>query len=294
MKLRTITRPIIGRHIAVALTLAAGSLSAASYLDTNGFTALWATTTNLNGSGVVVAQAEAITGGYPPSMYQWEVNPVTVGQPALPFSYIFLSSTNVFPNSLGAESGHADAVASYFYGLPSGEATNVAVVNQSFIDSGISIDIQQARDLEYDNYAAQFGTLFVSAVGNGGQVYCPATCYNGLGVAAFGTANSSVGPTLDNGRCKPDITAPADATSYSTPQVSGAATVLLQAALRGDGGSATKSAADLRTLKALLLNGAVKPAGWTNSSASPLDARYGAGLVNIFNSYTELAGGKHG
>jgi hypothetical protein len=124
-------------------------------------------------------------------------------------------------------------------------------------------------------------------------VDAPGTSYNCVGVGAY-QGGSSIGPTIDNGRCKPDIVAPASETSYSTPQIAGAATLLLQAALRGDGGSATNSAADIRTLKALLLNGAVKPAGWTNSSSSPLDARYGAGLVNIFNSYTQLAGGQHG
>ena len=51
--------------------------------------------------------------------------------------------------------------------------------------------------------------------------------------------------------------------------------------------------ADLRTLKALLLNGAVKPANWTNSSATPLDLRHGAGVVNVFNSWRQLTGGRH-
>ena len=67
-----------------------------------------------------------------------------------------------------------------------------------------------------------------------------------------------------------------------------------QAALRGDGGGDTNSAADARTLKALLLTGAVKPVDWTNASSSPLDARYGAGVVNILNSYEQLIAGKHG
>ena len=68
----------------------------------------------------------------------------------------------------------------------------------------------------------------------------------------------------------------------------------MQAGLRGDGGSDTNSAADMRTVKALLLNGAVKPADWTNNPPSPLDPRYGAGVLNVFNSYEQLAGGKHG
>ena len=50
----------------------------------------------------------------------------------------------------------------------------------------------------------------------------------------------------------------------------------------------------MRTIKALLLNGAVKPADWTNSNTSPLDARYGAGVLNLFNAYEQLVGGKQG
>jgi hypothetical protein len=69
--------------------------------------------------------------------------------------------------------------------------------------------------------------------------------------------------------------------------------VLMQAALRGDGGGDTNAAADRRTLKALLLNGAVKPADWTNSNSSPLDVRYGAGVLNVFDAYQQLAGGKN-
>jgi hypothetical protein len=67
--------------------------------------------------------------------------------------------------------------------------------------------------------------------------------------------------------------------------------VLVQAAWRGDGGN-TNAAADLRTIKALLLNGAVKPVDWTNANSSPLDARYGAGVLNAMNSYAQLAGGQ--
>ena len=74
-----------------------------------------------------------------------------------------------------------------------------------------------------------------------------------------------IGPTSD-GRSKPDIVSPGSgATSFSTPFVSGSAAVLMQAALRGDGGADTNSANDNRTIKALLLNGAVKPADWTNT-----------------------------
>jgi len=187
--------------------------------------------------------------------------------------------------------------ANYFFGsiINTANPANIKdpVVNQSFIFSETTTNQQQTIDSQYDNYAARYDTLFVSGVGNGGAVNPPATCYNGIGVGAYG-GGSSTGPTLDNGRAKPDITAPAGETSFSTPQVAGAAAVLMQAGLRGDGGNGTNAAADIRTVKALLLNGAIKPADWTNNAPSPLDTRYGTGVLNVFNSYEQLAGGRHG
>jgi hypothetical protein len=289
--------------------------------DPIGLTVFRAMTTNLDAAGIRVAQAEAETATNPPA---FEVNPAVTGRAADLFTYYSVSGASAaYPNAVGAESGHADDVAKLFYGLTSGVATNVLhvdnydadyfynnvinaflppdindpIVNQSFIfgsvPSQVSLSEQQQIDSAYDNYAAKFGTLFVSGAGNSGRVCPAATAYNGIGVAAYGGA-SSVGPTVDNGRCKPDLTAPAGATSYSTPQVAGAAALLLQAAWRGDGGTDTNAAADIRTLKALLLNGAVKPSIWTNAPSSPLDSRFGAGVLNVFNAYEQLAGGKHG
>ena len=296
----------------------------AQFFDQIGLTTLRAVTTNLNGSGVKVGQAEA---GYP----GFEVNPAFVGQPTNLFTWVAGSSPYLFPpsqtstftNSLGTESNHAGNVGNDFYGLatnaagiPYGVATNVAhvnnydadtfvnyyvnnnhtiserIVNQSFTWGSVDTNVDQI----FDNYAAQHNVLFVSGAGkNANPVWSPATCYNGIGVGVFNNGGSPYGPTPD-GRSKPDLTAPGvqdTVTSYSTPLVSGAAAVLLQAALRGDGGSDTNSAGDIRTLKALLLNGAVKPADWTNSASAPLHARYGAGVLNIFNSYKQLAGGKN-
>ncbi len=301
----------------------------ASNLDSIGVTLLQTVTTNINGTGIRVAQME---GGYGTAT-NWEVKPGAsgVGQPAHLFTYFSSSgSATGFPNAVGAESGHADAVGGFFYGVPGGVATNVthvdnynagffvqvfiqvigsttnyiatlpstnindSVVNQSFIFlnsdfTHVSTNEQKAIDTAYDNYAAQYNTLFVSGIGNGGVVNPPATGYNGIGVGAYG-GSSSAGPTLDNGRCKPDITAPAGETSFSTPQVAGAAALLLQAGIRGDGGNDISAITNNRTIKALLLNGAVKPANWTNGTATPLDARYGAGVLNVFNSYKQLAG----
>ncbi len=301
------------RLVLGALVLSAMLVAKATDLDTIGATLLRATDATLLGDGIKVAHPEAsylVEGA-------WEVNPSIVGQPVSLFTYLSSDgSSSTYPNGLGVQSDHADSVAGNFYGGGSGVSPQVAhvdnyegnyfyesniltglpiqakIVNQSFIFG--TNPPQQILDTQYDNYAAQHNVLFVSGAGNSGPPSAPATAYNGIGVGAYG-GDSSVGPTTDNGRSKPDITVPAGVTSFSTPYVAGAATVLLQAALRGDGGgpSTTNAAADIRTLKALLLNGAIKPTNWTHTSTAPLDVRYGAGILNLFNSYKQLAAGKY-
>ena len=315
----------MNRLICYAVVLAsvlAGICSVhAQSLDQIGVTLLQSQTTNLDGSGIRVAQPEANTDGDTNHPSAFEVNPAAINFSTNRFTYNSDAGTsNGFPNLVGNESGHADTVAYFFYGIAGGVATNVmhvdnfdadyfinyyvvsnlavlgdTVVNQSYTFGALTASDQQGADSAYDDYTGIYGTLFVSAVNNGGSVCAPGTAYNSIGVACAGAADShsSTGPTIDNGRCKPDLTVPAFSTSDATPCVAGAAAVLMQAALRGDGGSDTNSAFDMRTIKALLLNGAVKPADWTNANSSPLDARYGAGVLNVFNSYKQLAGGKN-
>ena len=165
-------------------------------------------------------------------------------------------------------------------------------------------------------------------------VYSGTVTGNVYSASSSGSASTSwVGPTSD-GRSKPDLVAPIPAftnlgnyTSYSAPVVSGVAVLMEQAArgtnlpgpvgfnasdpaISSQGATAyTTAATDIRTVKALLLNGAAKPVGWTNSysgnngsytynaattnATTPLDPRYGSGVVNAFNSYENLAGGEH-
>ena len=263
------------------------------------------------------------------------------------------------------ESGHADSVGGYFYGsngvapgvahvdnydagyfensvvgalsttsvAPPATLNNDKVVNQSFINqfpsTTTAAQAQQEQTLidgEYDNYTNTYGTMFVSAVGNGSveagttsQINPPATAYNSIAVGAYPytTTSTGIGPTSD-GRSAPDIVAPGSETSYTTPLVSGAAAIMVQAGTLADGYSSgdgftnraaySAAATDERTVKALLLNGAVKPAGWTNSysvnsgtytynpvssaSTTPLDRRYGSGVLNVHNTYNNLIGGR--
>ena len=41
-----------------------------------------------------------------------------------------------------------------------------------------------------------------------------------------------------------------------------------------------------------MLNGAAKPAGWSHTNTQPLDPVYGAGMVNVYQSWLELTAGR--
>jgi hypothetical protein len=121
------------------------------------------------------------------------------------------------------------------------------------------------------------------------------------------------GPTPD-GRAKPDLIAPAavlgpdeysqneyrladeyaGGSSFAAPQVAGVAALLIQTARR----EAFINGDDPRLIKALLLNGADKLAGWhpgrpsaEDDHRSPLDYLQGAGLINAANSHRQLLAG---
>ena len=285
------------------------------------------TNANLTGRDINVALTESIYGG---GGYDFEVEPEKVGQPLNLFkwaSFYAIVTGDPPPNAAGDPSRHANEVGNIFFGNPGGVSSGVnlvvnyetvyfgslvgpehqllnqeKVVNQSF---GFDQGQDDGRDREWDRYVTHFSTIFVSALGNTDYPpvgpESPATAYNGLGVAAYGEGNfSEHGPTGD-GRSKPDITAPERYTSYSAPQVSGAAAILLQAAALSP--SPTPGARDPRTIKALLLNGAVKPLyerdhnyRWRQTRdgvTRPLDIYHGAGILNVFNSYRQLQAGRH-
>jgi hypothetical protein len=295
---------------AVSIFLLEGKTFSQSLPDV-GVEALREFDSSLQGNGIIVAQPEASAGDG-----VWQVNPSVVQQPASRFSWTANGQTAIsFPNALGSESGHADTVGAIFYGLSGGIAPGVGQIdcyeaksynnlignlspirarisNHSFVLIPSTPENARQAELFYDHFAARYNTTLICAVGNGGPPFVPSTAFNTIAVGARDSdGTSSVGPTTD-GRCKPDITAPGSLTSFSTPLVSGVATLLMQAALRGDGGLNSTLATNSLVIKALLLNGAAKPGGWTNGVATPLDARHGAGVVNALNSYRQLRGRK--
>lgn len=110
-----------------------------------------------------------------------------------------------------------------------------------------------------------------------------------------GTTLSFYGP----GRTKPDIVSPMFNVSAATASVSSAAASLYEIV---DGTDAALS----ETMKAILLAGATKtefldfvdPATglsnpWARTSSQPLDDLFGAGELNVFNSYLSVLGGQY-
>lgn len=176
-----------------------------------------------------------------------------------------------------------------------------AVQNHSWISSfspAAAAELNNGlRRLDYAIH--RDGFLCVAGVGNGASfddtppvpAYL-ASAYNVLSVGLSSGVHSTGGVPagLDGpGRQKPEIVAPLDYTSYSTALVSSAAVLLREKA-----DTLTPNARLPQTLKAVLLAGATKekfPA-WTRSVTAPLDARYGAGELNVYHGWHILAGGE--
>lgn len=93
------------------------------------------------------------------------------------------------------------------------------------------------------------------------------------------------------GRPKPEIVAPETASSWATPIVGAAAAMLMEAA-RAQGWT---NALRPEAIKALLMAGATKGKfpGWDRTPGRPIDEHYGAGELNIYNSYNMLMRGQH-
>lgn len=286
----------------------------AGNLDTTGVSALRTTHPALDGADQIVAQVEALSGS------TWQVDPAAVGHPESLFDYY--NSANPYGTGGMAfmpalASGHARNVAANFYGATGGAAPGVErvenfeaqyfweevvhknngatwtpvaidakIVNQSFIFSTTDSATIATVSRFYDAYVNQFGTLFVNAANNGSSAtnFAPGSMYNGITVGRLDGAHSA----------GVHLVSPGGETSFSAPYVAGSAALLRQAAELGHfsaiGGT---DPTDSRVLKAGLINGATKTAGWTQTETDPLDSTFGAGVVNVDSSHQMLAGGLH-
>lgn len=198
------------------------------------------------------------------------------------------------------------------------------VANHSWVGNatGSTYALRRADWLvETDEFILVVGVENNPGIGNNSTSPLMATAYNaiavGLSSGLHGVGGVAVDSTYVAGRTRPDIVAPAAGTSISTPYVSAAAGLLVQYGNSNPGlsqGSMTNRAGVLvrnagrsEVIKAALMagadrvthNSAPNPTNLAsyrgtapNQTANGLDRRYGAGQLNIRNSYWIIAGGE--
>ena len=171
--------------------------------------------------------------------------------------------------------------------------TNVAVMNHSYIGNldPTSAGVESNARMDYTINRDAFTNVVALNNGNGAVPQIYGQSYNSL-VVGRTDGNHSYGVTTIGvtGRTKPDIVAPDGATSFATPIVSSTATFLHSAANNLNMANARAPEA----MKAIIMAGADKSsiAGWSNTSTRPLDSIFGAGEVDVYNSYKILEGGE--
>lgn len=311
MKLASLMRVVIATFAfccLVGIGLVIPGLAGADWKDDIGHTQLAAEVGGglENGAGVAVSMSEAwVSSSYLPDL--------TSSQ--------FSGKTLIDGSGLASgTSGHANGVAGLFFGNTSSIApgvTNVTlfqaddwigrvmgfttgvdpavqnfkVMNNSWIgnsnDNAAMINILQRVDFMVDRDEV----LVISGANNGATSAVPdlmASGYNSL-IVGRTDGNHSHGFTTINGagRIRPHIVAPAGTASSATPMVSSAAAILHQHAVGTD---ATRS----ETMRSVLMAGATKDEfpSWDRTTTRPLDDRFGAGELNIYNSYMILEGGQ--
>ena len=297
------------------LLLAGTTFSAATYLDDIGYTQLSLELGGAlpTGAGITVSQIEAqVSTNYRPD-------------PSGAFTGVSFS----YPDSSGLSTGvssHATTVGGYFYGDSSmaNGVSNVAAYEanrwltdwlQAGSTSAPDASLGQVQNFSWigttgnatsdtfilarmDYAINRDGIIAVFGLNNGvGSVpNLMGSGFNGItvgrtdGLHSYGTTSASLASTYANSRRKPDLVAPASASSWATPIVSSASVLLLETA----NGMAGTDDSRPEVVKSILMAGATKAefVDWSNSSTQPLDDKYGAGELNIRNSYQIMTAGQ--
>lgn len=306
------------RAISLCLFLAVSApLGWAGHKDDVGLTALQAELGGSapTGAGISVSQVEAAYDG--------------VNYAASASNSELVGKTFTLRSGASVESGHATTVARSFCGNVNGIAPGITQIDAYEVNGWLQSDFLRfgsgtplVENRRIQNHSWIINTIgsqssdqnilrrldfaiqrdgFVAVVGVNNFTTNPvpalmAHAYNAIAVGNNNGNHSSGGTTFDvAGRLKPDIVAPSafGAVSYSIGTVSGAAALLLETA---DGSSGLANARNNpEVTKALLLAGATKSqfTNWTRTASQPLDPVYGAGQLNIQNSYHLLVAGEH-
>lgn len=321
------TRHLLVLFAALAATPALGQ----TYLGQVGYTALVnrlqaAGQPVPNGAGVSVGQMEAgsvyapdpsaVIAGYPGSVpgfsitYMSEPPPPPYSGHANTVAYYFWGDGSMSRGVRTVQAWQADDWIVRGLGFENGtlpDLTNLPKVsNHSYRgELDATFTAADADDLlRRADYLVDRGNhIMVVGVGNNGRSNPSqpspifGSVYNGIAVGVSSGSHESGLTTVGNmgpgGRVKPDLVAPLDAVSYSTPLVASAATLLVHVASTAPL-NAEPFAAKPQTIKAVLMAGATKAEfpTWSHTTTRPLDLVYGAGELNIDNSHRVLTGGR--
>ncbi len=220
-------------------------------------------------------------------------------------------ATNFYGNTTSLVSGNcpvdvyfaSDWLNTKFLNFGSSSAPVVesrAVQNHSWVADSTGITNNQATEINkrLDFAIDRDGFVCVVATDNNGTTVLPqllCQSYHTISVGLDNGGHSAGFTTLDGtGRIKPDIVGPSASpeyqTSWTTPMVSGAAGLLYGKLIAAP--YSLTGADKPRVIKALLLATATKIPTWTNTLTWPLDAIYGAGILNINHAYNALRAGR--
>ncbi len=258
-----------------------------------------------SGVGVAVAMSEAfVSGSYLPDSSNAE------------FSGKTLIDASGIPSS---PSGHATSVARLFFGNTSSIAKGVSqvtlyqaddwleqklgwttgadpisqpfqVMNHSWVGNSAD-DAEMIDALQRVDYVVNRDDVLMLAGTSNSNTGVPDLLGHGYNAMIVGKTDGvhGWGSTTMNGsgRTRPDIVAPASVTSSSTPMVASAAALLHEVAAGTD-------AARSETMRAVLMAGATKEefASWDRTTTRPIDDVFGAGELNVYNSYQILKAGE--
>jgi len=249
-----------------------------SLLSGTGIAASWHATEvakNLYGNSLSIAKGVT-------SISSWQVNPWITG------AYLRVGSGSASP--------------------PATPPVGVRVFNHSWIGSfgATASDNDALRRLDFT--VVRDNIFIASGTNNGaGSVAQPMMAYafNGVtvGLADGNHANALTPLGIDGpNRRKPDIVAPGQFTSFSTPVVGAAAAILFDAADSDPAISGNSAANRAITVKAALLAGTTRRPTWSNGApatgpsrgvtTTPLDPVFGADLLNIDRAHRIFTGGE--
>ncbi len=312
------------RHVAIAAALlcSSASLQAQSIADLTGLTALKKRLGAANtptGANVLTSITEAPGPGHLPDPNNAEfagktfinMSPGTgiSGHATVVGQHYFGTLTSISPGVTSMHCYEAGHFLSSGYlngtGITPPKVVPWKISNNSWISTGNAITALR----KFDGESELAALMFIGGVNNGTGALdstLMALMYNGLAVgrsdgqhkAGFTSGVGSDGP----GRIKPELVAPAGATSFSTPLVSSECAVLVQTARTHPALVGNPEAERNDTLKAVMMAGATHRAGWTNNAptsgpargatSQPIDLLWGADQINVNKSHWILTGGE--